>query len=165
MPESMISVAELWGTGKELEVHQVLLRCVAVFILVLICIRIAGRRSFGLKTPLDSIVTILLGALMSRAIVGSSPFVPVAASGILLAVLHRLFAMMMLSSPRMARMLNGTRICVYADGNFLTGNMRKALVREQDIMQGVRKTIGKESLEDVEKIYLERNGEFSIIKK
>jgi len=49
-------------------------RSVVVFVITLLLLRISGRRSFGLRTPLDNIISIILAAVLSRAIVGASPF-------------------------------------------------------------------------------------------
>lgn len=157
--------ARMFGSAGSLDGMQMLLRTVLVFFCILCCIRIAGRRSFGLRTPLDNIVTILLGALLSKAIVGSAPLVPVILCGFLLAVLHRLLAMGTLKSKWLSGLLNGTKLLVFANGRFLPGNMRRALVSERDILQGLRQHTGVESLSEVDKIYLERNGEWGIIKK
>ena len=43
--------------------------------------------------------------------------------------------------------------------------MEKGLVCMEDIMQGVRKSALTEDMEKIEKVYLERNGEISAIKK
>lgn len=43
--------------------------------------------------------------------------------------------------------------------------MKKALVCQEDIMQGVRKSALLEDMDQIEKVYMERNGEISSIKK
>jgi uncharacterized membrane protein YcaP (DUF421 family) len=43
--------------------------------------------------------------------------------------------------------------------------MKKALVCQEDLMQGVRKSALTEDMAKIEKVYMERNGEISAIKK
>ena len=43
--------------------------------------------------------------------------------------------------------------------------MGKALVCEEDMMQGVRKSALTEDMEKIRAVYMERNGEISSIKK
>ena len=52
-------------------------------------IRIAGRRSFGQKTPFDACTTVLLRAILSRAVVGASPFWSAVGATMALVVMHR----------------------------------------------------------------------------
>ncbi|MDR6465344.1 uncharacterized membrane protein YcaP (DUF421 family) [Chryseobacterium sediminis] len=51
--------------GTSLNSFQIAIRGITVFILALILIRILGRRSFGIASPLDNIIVILLGAVLS----------------------------------------------------------------------------------------------------
>jgi uncharacterized membrane protein YcaP (DUF421 family) len=43
--------------------------------------------------------------------------------------------------------------------------MKKALVCQEDVMQGVRKSALMEDMSKIDKVYMERNGEISSIKK
>ncbi len=69
----MYILEKIWGTGTSLDTVQMGTRGIAVFIIALLLIRVSGRRSFGIRSPLDNIIVILLGAILSRAVVGASP--------------------------------------------------------------------------------------------
>ena len=158
-------LTNLFGEGRNLDTLQMCSRAVAVFLIAFILIRISGRRSFGLRMPLDNIITILLGAILSRAVVGVSPFLPVVICCFVIVLLHRGFAWLIVHSPKFSRIAGGSKILVFDNGNFLKAGMEKGLVCMEDIMQGVRKSALTEDMKTIEKVYLERNGEISAIKK
>ncbi len=66
----------LFGHGKDLDSLQMICRAIVSFFLTLVLIRIAGIRTFGKKTPFDNVITIMLGSIFSRVVVGASPFIP-----------------------------------------------------------------------------------------
>lgn len=158
-------LAEIFGQGKDLNVLQMGCRGIVVFLIALILIRLSGRRSFSLHTPLDNIITISLGAILSRAIVGASSFVPVIVTCFIIVLLHRIFGWMIVRSPKFASLVEGDKILLFKDGNFIEDNLKKALVCREDIMQGVRKSALTEDMSKIDRVYIERNGEISAIKK
>jgi hypothetical protein len=68
----METLIALFGEGKDLDSLQMAARPTAVFFGALVLIRISGRRSFGQRSPFDYVVAILLGATLSRVIVGEA---------------------------------------------------------------------------------------------
>lgn len=156
---------KIFGEGKDLNALQMSSRGVVMFFIALILIRISGRRSFGVRTQLDNIITISLGAVMSRAIVGASDFVPVVICCLVIVLLHRLFGWLIANSKAFGRFIEGEKILLFEDGMFKKENMKKALVCQEDLMQGVRKSAMTEDMGQIEKVYMERNGEISPIKK
>src|ERR1700755_1316427 len=82
----------LFGQGEQLDVLQMTLRAGAVFVLTLLMIRVSGRRSVGQHRAFDACTTVLLGSVLSRAVVGASPFWATMAAGLTIVVLHRLGA-------------------------------------------------------------------------
>lgn len=107
----MDTLTQIFGIGKDLSVLQMTDRALVVFIIALVLIRISGRRSFGLHTPLDNIITIVLGAVLSRAIVGASDFMPVIASSAILVLVHRLFAWLMVRYSIFSKLITGKKCC------------------------------------------------------
>ena len=162
---TMHTIYEIFGTGRDLNVLQMTCRTVVVFLAALILIRISGRRSFGLRTPLDNIITIVLGAVLSRAIVGASGFLPVMASCTTLVVIHRLLAFGMVHHRGFSKLMAGEKVLLFKDGIFNEPNMDRMQVCREDILQEVRKNALTENLDGIEKIYIERNGEVNSIKK
>jgi uncharacterized membrane protein YcaP (DUF421 family) len=161
----METIIKIFGEGKNLNALQMSSRGLVMFIIALILIRISGRRSFGVRSPLDNIITISLGAVMSRAIVGASDFVPVVVTCFVVVLLHRIVGFFIARSKPFGRFIEGEKILLFEDGLFIKENMKKALVCEEDIMQGVRKSAMTEDMGTIKKVFMERNGEISSIKK
>lgn len=158
-------VKEIFGEGKDLNVIQMSSRGVIVFVIALVLIRLSGRRSFGIRTPLDNIITISLGAILSRAIVGASDFLPVITCCFVIVIMHRIFGWLVVHYKAFGKFIEGDKIEIFKDGRFIKKNLERGLVCEEDIMQGVRKSASTEDLEKIDKIYMERNGEISALKK
>jgi uncharacterized membrane protein YcaP (DUF421 family) len=156
---------QIFGEGKDLNALQMSSRGVVMFFIAFILIRVSGRRSFGIRAPLDNIITISLGAVMSRAIVGASAFVPVVVCCFVIVLLHRIFGWLMARNKSFARFVEGDKFPLFENGNFIGSNLKKGLVCQEDVMQGIRKSVLTESMDVIETVYMERNGEISAIKK
>jgi len=161
----MQTIIEIFGEGKDLNSLQMSCRGIVVFFVALILIRVSGRRSFGLHTPLDNIISIALGAILSRAIVGASPFLPIVITSTVIVLLHRLLGWLIAHNKTLSKLIEGNKMLLYKNGDFVKEKMSKALVCEEDIMQGVRKSALTEDINKIDKIYIERNGDISAIKK
>ena len=147
----------LFGQGEHLDTMQMTLRAVAVFVLALLMIRVAGRRSLGQHRAFDACTTVLLGSVLSRAVVGASPFWPTMAAGAAIVVLHRLIAMASVRWAWFEAMVSGDKRELVRDGRCDETEMREALVTRRDLDEAVRKKTGDEST-SVDRAVLERDG-------
>ena len=161
----MDTITSIFGEGRELTVLQMCARAVVVYFITLLYIRLAGRRVFGKISTFDYVIIFTLGALLSRAIVGVSPFLPVVASAMAFILLHRFVAWLCVVSPAVGRIVKGRPVCLYSQGKFNEKNMKQHLITERDAMEVVRKELGSDNLDDVEEINLERSGELSVLRK
>ena len=155
----------IFGQGKDLDTLQMVCRGAVVFIIALVLIRISGRRSFGIRTPLDNIILVLLGAILSRAVVGASPFVPTIVTCTVIVIMHRCFGYFIARNDSFGKLVEGKKILLFKDNKFIKENMKKGLVCEEDIMQGVRKSALTDNMENIDTVFIERNGEISAIRK
>ncbi|HEY3369253.1 MAG TPA: YetF domain-containing protein [Prolixibacteraceae bacterium] len=155
----------IFGQGKDLTIVQVIARAVVIFVITLILIRISGRRSFGIKTPLDNIIVILLGAILSRAVVGASPFIPAVVASFILVILHRLLAWIFANSKKLKKIIDGDKILLFENGKFIQENLQKALLNEEEVMTGIRESALSEDLSAFDRIFIESSGQITVIKK
>ncbi|MCI0150345.1 DUF421 domain-containing protein [Paraburkholderia sediminicola] len=155
----------VFGEGKDISSLQMAMRAAATFFAALVFIRISGRRSFGQRSPFDYVVAILLGATLSRAIVGASPVVPTLVASLIIVLVHRALAWACIRSRALESLVVGVEREVYRDGKFNEREMLAALITRTDVLETVRQELGSDALDRVKSAILERNGEISIIRK
>lgn len=158
-------VSWIFGQGTQLETWQMAARAIAVFVIALVLIRASGRRSFGQHSPFDACITVLLGAVLSRAVVGASPFWSTVAGGAALVVLHRAVALGSVRWRRFEDLVEGREIVLVRDGQIDQDNMRKALVSRQNLEEAMRQQIGNAGLAEVGCAILERDGKLTVIRR
>lgn len=154
----------LFGQGTDLTTLQISLRTVVVFMVCLVLIRIAGRRSFGMRMAFDNVLLILLGAILSRAVVGASPFIPTIAAATVIAVLHRVAGLLAYYFKTFGKVIKGDSLKLYEHGKVNEKNMRYCMVTMNDLITNVRTIMHEDSFAGVDEIYMERDGQISIIK-
>lgn len=160
----METLSYLFGSGQP-GAFQMSVRAVVVFILGIAMIRLSGRRSFGMRMPLDNVIIVLIGSVLSRAVNGSSSFIGTIIACFIIVILHRLVALLATYNSTVDRWIKGKSQVLYKNGNLNRKLMRKFTLTEKDIIEGVRINSNLEEIEDTKSIYLERDGQISAIKK
>ncbi len=159
----MMSLEELFGSGRDLDTLQMSMRAVACFFILLALTRVAGMRAFSRKSTFDVVIVITLGAVFSRVIVGVSPAIPTVTAAIVLAALHRLIAVATAAVPLLERIVKGDSHVVYRGGIYDLPRMHRAGISRKDIEQAVRKHEHDLSMRDVLEVRLEHTGELTVI--
>jgi uncharacterized membrane protein YcaP (DUF421 family) len=159
----MLSV--LWGTGEHLDILQMSVRAFLMFFIALLLIRLGGMRIFGKKSAFDTIIIIMLGAVLARGIVGASPYwSTVVASAVMIAI-NRGLAWLSERYKGINDFIKGKPLLIYESGQILWKNMRTAALTESDLMESLRLETKQSSLAGIEKAYMETNGRISFITK
>lgn len=165
--ESLLAtfLGDLTERDVDLTVLQMSLRAGLVFLLTLGMVRLAGRRAIGQRTSIDTVISLLLGALLSRAVVGASSFVGVVVACFVLVIGHRLLTWLCLRNPALNRFINGDKRVLYQNGVLLERNMQAALLSKADLQSQIRQKANVDSLDSIEAAYMEASGDISIIRK
>lgn len=159
----MDSVEWLFGQGSELEIWQMAARAIAMFFIALVLIRASGRRSFGQHSPFDACITVLLGAVLSRAVVGASPFWATVGAGAALVLTHRAVALASIRWGRFEDLVNGREIELVWQGRIDPDAMRKALVTRKTLEEAIREKLGNADISQVSRAVLERDGKVTVV--
>lgn len=155
----------LFGDGKELTLLQITLRSISMFFIALVLIKLAGMRTFGQKSSFDAIVVIMLGALLSRGVMGVTPFIHTVAAGTALCAFHRLVAIVSVFNTTVGYFAKGRSMILYGNGQFNRRNMIICSISYKDLAEEVRLNLSENHMDNVDEIYMERSGRISIIKK
>ncbi|MFA6085190.1 DUF421 domain-containing protein [Mucilaginibacter sp.] len=161
----METIIKIFGEGKDLTILQMSARAFIVYFIALALIHIAGKRTFGKKSAFDNTIAIILGAVLSRAIVGASPFLSTIIGSLVLVLIHRLLRMIILHSKTIGKLLKGEKIPLYQNGAVNEINLRKCLMTHDDLMSDVRLKANDNNLENICEIYMENSGQVSVVKK
>ncbi len=155
-------VMAVFGDGEQLNSLQMSMRALTVFVAALIMLRVAGRRSFGQRSPFDACTAVLIGAVLSRAVVGASPFLATLCAAASIVLLHRLFGWLSARSDWFDQLASGEVRVLMIDGQENRDEMRKAQISDRDLAEAIRKKIGKDVRSAVTRATLERDGAVTI---
>jgi len=158
-------IERFFGHGEDLTVFQMCMRALVIYVIAILYVRLAGKRAFGRISTFDNIIVITLGAMLSRAIVGISPFVHILASTLVLVIFHRFIAWITQHNHIIGKLIKGEPESLFKNGEVNEKNLRKNFISRHDLMEGVRINAHQDNFDKVDEVFIERNGEFSVVKK
>src|SRR5256886_8196876 len=162
------SFETLLGLGvdpKDLTFVQISLRGIIVFLVTLATVRIGHKRSLSRKTPFDAVLLVILGAVLSRAINGSAAFFATRGGGVVLVVIHRLFAYLAFYSHGFGILVKGKPDVIVRDGKCDLATMRRNHVSMHDLDEDMRLSVHINDLSKIRVARVERSGDISFITK
>lgn len=151
---------------EQLTWWQMSIRAVVVFLAALLMIRLGNKRIFGKSAAFDIVLGIIYGSILSRAITGNSPFIPTVVAALVLVLLHRLLAHLAFkTSGPIGDFVKGKPRELIKDGKMQDDALLKSSLTENDLKEAIRKTGSKADLDKIDRAYLERSGNISVIMK
>jgi uncharacterized membrane protein YcaP (DUF421 family) len=141
---------------------QLCTRAIVLFIYGLICMRIAGRRSFSSLSPFDIFIAIVVGSNISRVMTGKVPFVASLAGTMVVVVMHRLLAIATIRSNWLASFVKGKPDVLVREGKVDHNAMRRHDVSDEDLSEALRMQ-KIERIEDAKLVTFERGGKISVV--
>jgi len=141
------------------------LRACVVYFVLLVMIRLSGKRSMGQFTAFDMLLVVLLGNAVQNALLGSDNSV---AGGLLLAatliVLNWLIGLVSARSDRIEALVEGAPVLLARDGKVYKDVLRRELVSRQDFEKALREA-GIEGVDDIRMAVLETNGHITVVRR
>ncbi len=135
------------------------IRTLAVYLVLIALLRVAGKRQLAQLNAFDLVVLLLLSNVVQNAIIGNETSLT---GGLLGAVIliGANYGLVRLSfrRPRVNRLLQGTSTTLYEDGHVREQNLRHELMTREELVAALRRQ-GME-LEDIEQVALTPEGTF-----
>jgi uncharacterized membrane protein YcaP (DUF421 family) len=142
---------------------DIALRAIALYILVVVLMRVVGRRELSSLSPSDLVLLIVLGDAIQQGLTQDDYSVTGAVVAVsTLAVLQVASSYVVYKSPRLRTVVEGDPIVLVQDGKLIERNMARQRLSADDVAEEARSN-GIGSLDEVKWAVLEPSGSISFI--
>ena len=161
-----MDIKHLLGLGlepRELDLLQISLRGVIVFIAALAMVRIGHKRFLAKMSAFDAILGFVLASMLARAINGSSAFFPTLGGGFVLVAFHALLARLSFRWGWISTLVKGRSDVLVRNGEADRERMRANRISEEDLLEEARLNGQVLDLGHIRQATVERNGQVSVV--
>src|SRR5689334_7488316 len=143
---------------------EIVLRTTVIYVIVLIGIRLTGKREVGQMTPFDLTLLLLLSNSVQNAMTGpdNSLIGGIAAAGVLL-ILNYVLAEVSGINRRFRSVIQGSPTLLIHNGQLITAHCAKEHVSPDEVHRALREH-GVSSISEVALAVLEVDGSISVLK-
>jgi uncharacterized membrane protein YcaP (DUF421 family) len=150
-----------------LDVLSVLTRTVGIFVFTLILLRLLGKRHLSHLTYLDLLLVISMGSAVGDVMIydeGTAQLVSSLVALTTIALLVKLLSRWSAASPAVNRLVTGTARVVVNNGKLLEHELRKEEMTKDELLTLLREK-GFDEISDTKRVFIEPDGEVSIVPK
>ena len=141
---------------------QMQARAIIVFFIGVVLIRLTTPRIFSKATPLDIVMSVIIGSNLSRTLTGSAPFVNVVIATTLLVAVHALLSHLASRWRPLANLLKGKPSTLVENGAIDWDAMQANAIGRRDLNTAIRDSGGKD-VDEVELATMERGGDIQVV--
>jgi uncharacterized membrane protein YcaP (DUF421 family) len=138
-------------------------RALAVYALMLIVMRVLGKRTIGNFSAFDLIIALMLGEVVDEMIYGDVTMAQGAVAILVVAGAKYLTAWLTYLDKGMNRVLEGSATAIVDDGEIRRDSLRKELMNDKEVMAALR-LHGIRDMREVKLACLEVDGLVSVLK-
>ena len=156
----------IFGSFHDVDIVQQCLRAALIFFYGLVFLRLTGRRSFAQWSPLDFIMSVIVGSSLGRTLTGDAPLWGTLVAVAVLAALHWGVAFAVARNEWLSRWIEGGEV-VLAEGGVLDERARRRHnISHADLSEAMRQSglDGIGALSATRRITLEPNGRITVLK-
>jgi len=150
----------MWNDLMDLGVSlpDKILRTIAVYAVLVVLIRLAGKRDLAQLNSMDLVVVLLLSNVVQNAIIGPDDSLLGGAIGaVVLITVNSLLVHAVRSNDWLARVLEGRSTVLARDGQWDTEALRREGLRQADVDAAVRRQ-GADGIQEVDQLTIEPGG-------
>jgi uncharacterized membrane protein YcaP (DUF421 family) len=143
-----------------------ILRGAFIYFILLVVIRLSGRRTLGEMTTFDFVLLLIVAETTQQALLGDD--FSVTNAFLLIITLVGIDILMSLLKNRFAtveRAVDGIPMVIVENGRPLQERLRKSRLDEHDVLSAARRLQGLERMDQIKYAVLEADGAISIIPK
>jgi uncharacterized membrane protein YcaP (DUF421 family) len=149
-----ITLSTIWG---------ILLRTILVYLVILVGLRLSGKREIGQMTVFDLVVLLLISNAVQNAMVGpDTSLTGGILAAVVLLVLNAIIARLRLRSPLLRRWVEGTPTLLVLHGEVIPAHMRREGIDDDSLLTALREH-GVAAVSEVEMAVLEIDGSISVV--
>lgn|SRR5690606_25328570 len=143
---------------------ETVIRAAIVYLVLLVLLQIAGRRSMGQLTAFDFVLLLIISETTQQALVGEnfSLINAFLAAGTLIG-LDVLISLIKGRAPALDRWIDGAPLVLVRDGVPLKERLDKVRLGEDDVLAAARSKRGLRTMKEIRYAVLETDGEISIV--
>ncbi len=133
------------------------------YVVLIILLRISGKRTLSKWNAFDFIVTIAFGSILGMILLGENTSLIQGIVGFgLLVLLQLAVSWLSVNSTEMQALIKAKPTLLLYQGNLLSEMLKKERITQEDVLAAIREK-GISAIENVEAVVLETNGNFSVI--
>ena len=142
------------------------LRAAAIYLILFVLFRIAGRRTLAEMTSFDFVLILIIGEATQQALLGDD-FSVTNAVLVIVTLLSIDIGLSLLKqrSGRIEKWMDGVPTLLVENGRPLRDRMAKARIDEADVMEAARRLRGIERMDQIKFAVLEVSGGITVIPK
>ncbi|RNE62202.1 DUF421 domain-containing protein [Cryobacterium tepidiphilum] len=145
------------------DIGRILLVGASTYVVLIVVLRLSGKRTLSQLNAFDFIVTVALGSTLSSILLDSTISWSEGLTALgLLAALQFLVAWAASRRPWVRGLLTARPVLLFSDGSMHHDALRRQRLTESAVMQAIRGS-GRGDLSLVGAVVLETNGTFSVI--
>jgi uncharacterized membrane protein YcaP (DUF421 family) len=144
---------------------ELVIRAAAIYIFLVIILRVSGKRQFSEITTFDFVLLLIISEAVSQGLYGSADY-SLIASVILVSTLIAIDILLSYAkrmSPLLEGLIESKPTILVRDGQLVEENMKGERVDEADILSAARLTFGLDGLDQIRHAVLEVDGSISVI--